>query len=68
MEVKTALQAKNNVVVVHDIKNCPFPDAKLLPKDVQPVLDEVTIPFYREQAFRETAMLEIAKAVELLPG
>lgn len=65
-EIKVALQAQKKIILVHDVKKCSIPIASELPAEIQPVLDRVAIPYFREHPFRGTAIREIAKAMELI--
>ncbi|CAB9509922.1 unknown protein [Seminavis robusta] len=65
-EIKVALGAQKTIILVHDVKNCVIPKASTLPVEIRPVLERVTIPYFREHAFRETAMREIAKAMKIM--
>jgi len=61
-EIKTAMQQKKNIILVHDERNCRFPSGEALeavPEDVRAVLQTKAIPYYREKAFRDTSIRQV---------
>lgn len=67
MQIAAALGSEKLCVIVHDIKNCPFPSSSSVSERIRPILDSIAIPYYRSQQFRDTAMMQIAKALGFLP-
>ena len=66
LELRTALEASKDIILVHDVKNCPFPDPSILPADLRGVLDQKLVPYHREQTFREASIRQSAKEMGLL--
>ena len=59
LEIRTALQHKKNIILVHDEKSCNFPATA--PDDIKAILQPKAIPYYREKAFRDVSIQQILK-------
>ena len=64
-EIETAVEAKKNIILVHDVTRCEFPNVTALPEAVQAAFNELAVPFQRPKAFRLVAMQEIARRMGL---